>query len=115
MAPTAAWAFIEVLALFGPALSFQQWQRFVILSVGWTLTTGRYAITQALVETGVSGKRHHEAFHRLFSHGSWSPDALGHLLFCMVRRVFQPSLSFVIDDSLAPKKGPHIFGIACHV
>jgi hypothetical protein len=115
MAQQAASAFIEVLALFGPRLSLPQWQRFVILAVGWTLTTGRHAVTQSLIETGVSGKLHHEAFHRLLSLASWQLDPLGHFLFLSLHRFFNLELRFVLDDTFSPKKGPRIYGIACHL
>jgi hypothetical protein len=34
---------------------------------GWVLTTGPHAVTAAQVACGIAGKRHHEAFYRLFS------------------------------------------------
>lgn len=46
----------------------------VVVLAGWVLTHGPRAITEALVATGVSGRRHWEAYHRLFSRGSSSPD-----------------------------------------
>lgn len=116
MAQQAAWSFIHAFALFG--LGFHspvQWKRFVLLAAGWILTTGRLAVTQALLETNVAGRMHHEAFHRFFSRGGWSPDQLGHLLFVAARRAFGGRLALVIDDTIARKKGPHVYGIASHL
>ena len=67
--------------------------------------------------TGISGVRHHEAFHRFFSRGTWDPDALGRLLFDRVQHLvpLDRPLPAVVDDSLAPKKGAHVFGIGSHL
>jgi len=91
-----------------------------VIFAGWVLTTGRHAVTESLVATGVAGRRHHEAFHRFFSRGAWEPDQLAHRLFDKVRRVFQldereRGLRVVVDDTLTPKKGPHVFGIGSHL
>jgi hypothetical protein len=115
MAQQEAWSLLSTFALYVVDLTPSQWQRFVLIAAGWILTTGRHAITQALVETDVAGKLHHEAFHRLFSRGVWSPDKLGHVLFVALRRTFGGRLALVIDDTLARKKGPHVFGIANHL
>ena len=53
--------FVEVLR---PALTRPGYANFVVLVVGWVLTQGPHAVTQALVCTQVAGRRHHEAFHR---------------------------------------------------
>ena len=66
--------------------------------------------------TGVAGKRHHEAFHRFFSRGSWQPDRMGFWLFKRLERwTGTGSLRVALDDTLAPKKGPHVFGIGSHI
>jgi DDE superfamily endonuclease len=89
---------------------------FVALFTGWVLTTGSHAVTQALVVTGVAGRRHHEAYHRFFSRGTWDPDSLGFWLFLVVKRLLPAgTVRAVIDDTLAPKKGPQVFGIGSHL
>jgi hypothetical protein len=100
------------------ALTEPGFQKLLVIVVGWVQTTGRRAITQSLVAAGVAGRRHHEAFHRFFSRGTWKPDRLGCLLFARLRRVLDldhHGLRVVIDDTLAPKKGPHVFGIGSHL
>jgi hypothetical protein len=106
--------FVEVLR---PALTRPGFDNLLVLFTGWVLTTGPHAVTQALVVTQVAGRRHHEAFHRFFSRGSWEPDEMGRLLLgCIMALVpEQGPLSLVIDDTLAPKKGAHIFGIGSHL
>lgn len=84
---------------------------------GWVLTRGPHAVTQALVVTSVAGRRHHEAFHRFFSRGTWDPDELGRLLFQRLQRLIPAgeAIRLALDDTLAVKKGPHVFGIGSHL
>lgn len=90
----------------------------LVVLAGWILTRGRHAVTEALVATGVAARRHHEAFHRFFSRGTWSPDELGLVLLCQVlERCVSPDaiVELVLDDTLCRKKGPAIFGLGNHL
>ena len=88
----------------------------MIIAVGWLQTFGVHAVTQALVVTGVAGQRHHEAFHRFFSRGVWDPDELGRCLFLRLQRWLGDGfVRICIDDTVTPKKGPQVFGIASHL
>ena len=92
------------------------YNNLVVVLAGWLLTQGSHAITEALVATGVSGRRHWEAFHRLFSRGAWSPDVLGRNVFLQLERhLGTETLRVVIDDTVTPKKGPRVFGLGCHI
>jgi hypothetical protein len=117
--PTALEASRTLLALLEvlrPALTAPSFTNLVVLFAGWVLTAGPHVVTEALVATGVAGRRHHEAFHRFFSRGTWSPDDLGRLLFARLERHRGESpVRVVIDDTLAPKKGPHVFGLGTHL
>jgi len=106
-------AFLEV---FRPALTQPGFTRMRVVFVGWVLTTGTHAITSALVATLIPGRRHHEAFHRFFSRGTWNPDTVGCLLLaCALEFAGVSVIRVVIDDTLASKKGPHVFGIGSHL
>ena len=102
---------------FRGGLTAPGFANFVVIASGWILTQGTHAVTEALVMTGVSGRSHHEAFHRFFSRGSWSPDLLGRWLFWRIRDALGDDgvVRIVLDDTLASKKGPHVFGIGCHL
>jgi hypothetical protein len=102
---------------FAPALTRPGFANLLVIVVGWILTRGPHAVTEALVETQVAGRRHHEAFHRFFSRGAWDPDALGLWVFWRIVAVFGEvgAVRVVLDDTLAPKKGPHVFGIGSHL
>jgi len=105
---------VEVLR---PALTAPGFDKALVVFVGWVLSTGPHAVTGALVATDVSRRRHHEAFHRFFSRGSWAPDDLGRLLFDKILDWLPkvPPLQVAVDDTLASKKGPHVFGIGSHL
>src|SRR5438105_1485113 len=106
--------FMEVLR---PALTRPGFNNLVVLMVGWVLTQGPHAVTQALVCTQVAGRRHHEAFHRFFSRGTWDPDQWGRLLFewILAHAPIEGPVRLCLDDTLAPKKGAQVFGIGSHL
>ena len=108
---------LACLEVLRPGLTAPSFTNLVVLFAGWVRTSGPHAVTQALVETSVAGRRHHEAFHRFFSRGTWSPDELGRLLFQALLGLMPPDgvLRVVVDDTLAPKKGPHVFGLGSHL
>jgi DDE superfamily endonuclease len=118
--PTSALAtFAVVLSSFRGHVTAPTFVRFVILALGWILAAdpspGR-CVTEALIAARVSGSMHWEAFHRFFSRGKWDPDALGRTLL----RLLQPLLwlgwvELALDDTVAQKRGKHVFGASMHV
>lgn len=100
-----------------PAFTQPGFENGLVVFVGWVLTEGTHAVTQALVNTDVARRRHHEAFHRFFSRGTWKPDEVGRLLFThVVRRLARGEVvRLVVDDTLAAKKGPDVLGIGSHL
>lgn len=107
---------LDLLGVFRMPLTRPGFANFLIVAVGWIQSYGVHAVTEALVVTGVAGKRHHEAFHRFFSRGTWDPDAMGRWLFVRLERhTGTESLRVAMDDTLAPKKGPQVFGIGSHL
>lgn len=109
-------SFLSVLEGLRLGLTRPSFSNMVVVACGWILTQGQHAITEALVVTGVAGRRHHEAFHRFFSRGTWQPDVLGFWMFRRLEAFLGDGpLQVVIDDTLAPKKGPQVFGIGSHL
>lgn len=104
-------------AVFAPALTRPAFANLFVMLVGWVLTEAPvHTITEALLATGVAGRVHHEAFHRLFSRGSWDPDAVGHWLVQRILMLAGPgAVRIVLDDTVAAKKGRHVFGLGTHV
>src|SRR3990172_1770100 len=107
-------ATVEVLQ---PAFTRPGFRNAWVVFAGWVLTAGTHAVTQALVVTDVARRLHHERFHRFFSRGRWRADAVGRRLFdLLVARLGPPGpLCLALDDTLAPKKGPTVFGLGCHL
>lgn len=105
------------LEAFRICLTRPGFEKLLVLFVGWVRTSGAHAVTETLVVTGVAGRRHHEAYHRFFSRGTWSPDSFGRWLFRVVEKLLTPEspICVAIDDTLAPKKGPHVFGLGSHI
>lgn len=99
------------------ALTAPGFANFVVIAAGWILTEGTHAVTVALVATDVAARAHHEAFHRFFSRGTWSPDVIGQWIFWRIIDAFgdDDAVRVALDDTLAPKKGPHVFGIGSHL
>lgn len=108
-------SWLLLLEIYRPALTVRSYRRLVPLAVGWILTAGTHAVTQALVVTQLAGRRHHEAFHRFFSRGTWDPDDLGRCLFERLLRWCPETIGVVVDDTIATKKGPHVFGLGTHL
>lgn len=115
--PTDIFAsFLRTLEVFRVALTGPSQANLLVVACGWVLAQGRHAVTEALLRTGVAGKLHHEAFHRFFSRGTWDPDALGYWLFQRVLPFLgDVAVRIVIDDTLTPKRGPHVFGLGTHI
>ncbi len=109
-------SFLGVLEAFRIVLTSPSYANMVVVACGWVLTQGPHAVTEALVRTGVAGRRHHEAFHRFFSRGTWDPDRMGFWMFQRLEPFLKDgTLRVVLDDTLAPKKGPRVFGIGNHL
>jgi hypothetical protein len=113
-------ALASLLCVFGvlrPAFTQPSYANALVVFAGWVLTNGSHAVTAALVATDVARRRHHEAFHRFFSRGTWDPDEVGRLLFLRFRKLVPAGapIPAVLDDTLAAKKGPKVFGIGSHL
>lgn len=108
---------IAAMEVFRLSLTKPGFEKLLVLFIGWIRTAGTHAVTEALVVTGVAGRHHHEAYHRFFSRGTWSPDSFGLWLFHHLAALLSPGspVRIAIDDTLAPKKGPNVFGLGSHI
>ena len=115
--PTDSFALLlQTWQVFCPCLTRPAFARMLVVATGWVLTHARTrAVTEALVATGLSGILHHEAFHRFFSRGTWKPDALGLALLDRLVGRAPKTFHLVLDDTLASKKGEHVWGICSHL
>ena len=110
--------FLGWMEALSPALTKPGFANALVIIAGWVQTLGPHAVTQSLVETGVAGRRHHEAIHRFFSRGTWNTDHLGRLLFERILTWLLPdgaTIDLVIDDTMVSKKGAKVFGLGTHL
>lgn len=109
--------FLDVAQVLRPAFTTASFLNVLVVMVGWVLTHDRHAITGALVATDVAGRRHHAAFHRLFSRARWEPDELGRrlLLWLVGHASADATVRLAVDDTITPKKGPDVWGLGTHV
>jgi|SRR5579859_3460599 len=117
MVADALVAFLCLFEELRPAFTQPGFENALVVFSGWVLTNGAHAVTQALVATDVARRHHHEAFHRFFSRGTWDPDDVGLLLLDRLMKLVRSDapIRVAIDDTLAAKKGPNVFGIGCHL
>jgi hypothetical protein len=109
-------AFLGVMEVIRPAFDPRVFARLLVVVIGWVRTTGRHAITESLLVTGIAEVRDWSGFHRVFSTARWDLDEVGRrLLGWIVARLGDGPIRFVVDDTLAPHKGPRIFGLGCHL
>jgi SRSO17 transposase len=102
---------LQPLAITMTAPSFDN---FVTILTGWVFARRR-TVTGMLTAAGVTGKRHHAAFHRFFAQARWSLDALGLAVFRMLEPLLDKDTVFLaLDDTLARKRGLKMFGVGMH-
>lgn len=109
--------FLDRLEVVRDAFTAPGFRNAVVVVTGWVLTTGVHAVTQALVATDVARRIHHERFHRFFSRGAWDPNEMGRRLFFALLKLLPAGAPVwvAIDDTLARKRGQHIFGLGNHL
>lgn len=115
MHSTASLSLLEFLSLFATCFcSSNTHQNFLTLVLGWILCPSRRSISRIL-QAASAYHKHHSAFYNFFTRAQWFPDSLGQVLFLLIEplcpglRLYAP-----LDDTLAEKSGPHIFGIGFH-
>lgn len=108
---------LELTQIFRPLMTVPSFVNMLAVMTGWVLTEGRHAVTESLVATGLSGVRHHEAYHRFFSRSRWCADTLGKTVFTRITAWVPKKMpiALAIDDTVARKKGPKVYGIGTHI
>ena len=105
----------ELLESFRACFTRPGFESFVALITGWIICQGRHSISRVIQASGVGGAdKHHSSLYRFFSHGRWSTDAVGQVLFRLLLPFLPPEVTLILDDTLCHKSGPHIFGAAMH-
>jgi DDE superfamily endonuclease len=107
-------SFAVVLQELAVVMTVPSFRNLVTVLTGWVFARRR-TITGMLTATGIAGKRHHSAFHRLFAQARWSLDALGLAVFRLLQPLLPADTIFLaLDDTLARKRGLKTFGVGMH-
>ncbi len=107
-------SFVELVQPLGWAMSTPIFARFMILLTGWIFAPRR-TVTGMLIASGVAGKRHHAAFHRVFSAARWALDPLGLLVFELLKVLLpEGTVRLALDDTGARKRGLKVYGVGMH-
>jgi hypothetical protein len=104
-----------IVMAFSIAFTEPTFQRFLVLSAGGILTSGRRTITRVLWTMGELAEGHFTDYHRVFSRAPWSLWKLGRVLArLLVELVPDEWVVVAIDETVAGHKGKKVYGKGCH-
>lgn len=106
-------SFVTILQPLAIAMTCPTFQSFVTVVGGWVFANRR-TVTQMIIAAGAVGEKHHSAYHRLFAAARWSRDAVGLIVFDMMKPWLGETVFVAIDDTLARKRGLKMFGTGMH-
>ncbi len=106
-------SFVLVLQQLSGVMTVPTWSHFERLIAGWVFARRR-TVTGMIEAAGQMGIRHHSLFHRVFAKARWSLDRLGLALFDLLRPFCGETIFLAVDDTLANKRGPKVFGAGMH-
>lgn len=114
-APIVA-SFTQILQQFAPCFTAPSLQSFITLMAGWVLDLRRHTVTEVVRAAGAVGTKHISSFHRFFSRGQWTTDAVGLILADLVVQHLAPTgtVRLVIDDTLGRHTGKRIAAASMH-
>jgi hypothetical protein len=105
-----------LLAQFAPVFLQPTYQRFLVLLVAATLTTGRRTVSNLLRSVSGLAPGHPSSYHRVFSKRRWSSLHLARLLakFLLDHFVADGPVCLAGDDTVAEHRGVKVHGKGCH-
>ena len=106
-------SFCLVLQQLSAVMTKPTWKHFELLMIGWVFARRR-TVTGMIEAAGQMGKKHHSLFHRVFAKACWSLDRLGLAVFDVMRPFCGETVFLAVDDTLANKRGPKVFGSGMH-
>lgn len=103
--------FREIILSCRIAFSKRSWHYLLAMAVPWLVQSGQRHIRRLSLQA--AWKRHESGFYRFFSRFKFPPQRFFKALLMLIVQTFGPKeLLIVVDDTLCPKRGPHIFGTA---
>lgn len=101
--------FEEVVCTARLAFSKRSWPYLLAMAVPWILCAGQRSLKRMAAMGGL--RRSTSAYYRFLSEGKWRQPVLTRALFDLIVKTFKlAELTLVVDDTLCPKWGRHIFG-----
>ena len=101
--------FSEIIFSFRCAFSKRSWPYLGAMAGSWLIASGQRHIRRLCVRA--SWKRHESSYYRFLSHFKFRREVFFKALLNLAITVFgQKELLLVVDDTLCPKWGKHIFG-----
>jgi len=101
--------FSEIILSCRIAFSKRSWPYLTAMAVSWLIHQGQRHIRR--LRLGAAWKRHESSFYRFFSRFKFRPQLFFKALLGLIIQTFNLSeLLLVVDDTLCPKWGRHIFG-----
>jgi len=108
-------SFASLLLVFSWVFTEPSFQNFVCFITGAISCPGRHTISRIFqAGVGPARQKHHAAFYRFLSRAEWSVDALGQVLFGVLRPFLPEEIVAAVDDTLAHRSGPHLWGAGMH-
>lgn len=105
--------FVHLLQPWMMTMTAPTFDSLITLVTGWVFASRR-TVTRMILAAGASVDKHYSSYHRVFSAARWSLDALGLALFDLIRPLLGEVVMLAVDDTLARKLGPTIFGCGMH-
>ena len=103
--------FSEILFSCRVAFSKRSWPYVVAMAIPWLVQSGQRHIRRLGLRA--AWKRHESSFYRFFSRFKFRPQVFFQsLLLLIVQSFWLREILIVVDDTLCPKWGKHIFGTA---
>jgi hypothetical protein len=106
-------SFVDLLQPLSCVMTVPTFESFLTVVTGWTFAHRR-TVTRIIVAADAVGKKHHSAYHRVFSAARWSLDELGLAVFGLILPLLADTILLALDDTLARKRGLKIFGVGMH-
>lgn len=99
----------EIILSCRVAFSKRSWPYLTALTIPWLIQSGQRHIRRLSLRA--AWKRHESGFYRFFSQFKFRPEKFSRALLLLIIQVFDlKDLLIVVDDTLCPKWGRHIFG-----
>jgi DDE superfamily endonuclease len=109
-------SFAQILQQFATCFTGPSMQSFVTLMAGWVLDLRRHTVTEVVRAAGAVGSKHISSYHRFFSRGRWTTDAVGFVLADLLVKHMVPTgdVRLIVDDTLGRHTGKRIAAASMH-